>query len=321
LAKAEEITGIDCQTNAALGAAIILRARFEEMAALRETTLDFSSIDGVHDMRVAMRRLRNTVRDVRRVLKKKNYKHFNKQLKKMYDIVGDVRNEDVAVASLGKMRTKSDSEIVREGIDHLLYHHNESREAARDKLTQTLTAENFAELQEDLGELLAKSIEERDLLRDDKTWGEIGSVAVNDIIKKFCRLSDNLYTAYDFEALHQFRIASKRLRTALELFSSCWGDDIDTYIEQVAKMQLILGKVHDRDGWLTDLSDRLSPSQKKILIVDGLAAKWIAARLVKKRNKNYNVALKLWKEWQTDGFVDRLREIVLRKEKVGELVS
>ena len=308
MARAEEITGIDCKMDAAQGAAIILRARFEEMTARREAALDFSTIDGIHDMRVAMRRVRNAVRDLRHLLKKDHYKSFNKQLKKMYDIVGKVRDEDVMIASLGRMRAKTDSEIVKQGIDNLLHDHNESREDSRDKLTAELSQEHFAELEGDLDALLRAALEKAP--EKEKSFKEAGRETIGDILSKFCQLSDNLSTAYDFEALHKFRLASKRLRTALQVFGGCWGEKIEPFVEQVAKMQLILGKVHDRDAWLTDLTDRLGPNNKKILIVDGLAGKWISGRLVKKRNKNYRAALELWKQWEADELMDKLRETI-----------
>jgi CHAD domain-containing protein len=295
--------------NAAQGAAVILRARFEEMSALRETALDLSDIEGVHDMRVAMRRLRNALRDLRPIMRKKPFRKFNKELKKLYDVVGAVRDEDVAIASLEKMRAETDSEIVRQGINNVLADHQKTRDAAREKLVKEFADGHFSKLQKELAALIEGDAGFKESKRE-KTLEEIGTKAVDSIIKRFCKLSDNLYTAYDFEALHRFRIASKRLRTALELFSGCWGAEIDPFIEQVAKMQLLLGRVHDRDGWLTDLTSRLSSNNKKVLIVDGLAAKWISNRLVKKRNKNYGVALQLWKEWEDQGFINKLRAAV-----------
>jgi triphosphatase len=318
MGRAQVITGISCDTNAAQGAAIILRARFEEMSAMREKALDFSTIDGVHDMRVSMRRLRNALRDLSPILKKKPFRAFNKDLKKLYDVVGAVRDEDVAIASLEKMRTETDSEIVRQGIHNLLGDHYKTRDKAREKLTAEFADGRVSKLEKELAALIDKGAGFKGSKRE-TTLNEIGAKAIGSIIKRFCKLSDNLYTAYDFEALHRFRIASKRLRTALELFAVCWDEDVAPFIDQVAKIQLLLGKVHDRDGWLTDLTARLSPNNKKVLIVDGLAAKWMSSRLVRKRNKNYAVALQLWKEWEADQFIEKLTEMISTKDdRVGE---
>lgn len=308
MARAEELTGIDCEMEAAQAAAIVLRTRFEEMRQLRESTLDFNTIDGVHNMRVAMRRLRNGVRDMRHVLVRDHYKPFIKKLKKMYDVVGRVRDEDVAIASLGEMRGNAESEIVKQGIDHLLHDHNKTRDDARDKLTEVLAGERFDELENNFEALILAVIEDGGEIK--ATFREVGRKTIMDIVGKFSQLSENLDTPYDFEALHKFRIASKRLRTSLQLFSCCWGSDIDPYIKGVAKMQLLLGKVHDRDGWLTDLTSRVDASNEKVLIMDGLAVKWISAQLVQKRNKNYRAALDLWTEWENEKFIENLKDVV-----------
>ena len=63
MAKAREITGLDCEANAIECAAKILRARFEEVLEFRSAALDSEGIEGVHDMRVATRRLRSALRD------------------------------------------------------------------------------------------------------------------------------------------------------------------------------------------------------------------------------------------------------------------
>jgi len=215
----------------------------------------------------------------------------------------------VAIAALEKMRAKSDSVIVRQGIDNVLGDHNKTRTAAREKLNEEFVDGYFSKLEKELLALIEDGAGIRESKRD-VGLKKLADQAINSILKRFCKLSDNLYTAYDFEALHRFRIASKRLRTALELFGVCWDRELEPFIDEVAKMQLILGRVHDRDGWLTDLTGRLSSNNKKVWIVDGLAAKWISAKLVKKRNKNYAVALQLWKDWEANGFIERLRNII-----------
>lgn len=310
MAKAEELTGIDCEMDAAQAAAIVLRTRFQEMRDFRDATLDFTTIDGVHNMRVAMRRMRNGVRDMRHVLVRDHYKPFIKKLKKMYDVVGCVRDEDVAIASLGEMRANADSEIVKQGIDNLLHDHNGVRDAARDKLTDVLAGERFDELERDFEALILAVIEEGGEKK--ATFREVGRKTILDIVGKFSQLSENLDTPYDFEALHKFRIASKRLRTSLQLFSCCWEAEVEPFIKDVAKMQLLLGKVHDRDGWLTDLTSRVDASNEKVLIMDGLAVKWISAQLVQKRNKNYRAAVDLWKEWEANNFIENLKNLVAK---------
>jgi CHAD domain-containing protein len=48
-------------------------------------------------------------------------------------------------------------------------------------------------------------------------------------------------------ALHNMRIAFKRLRYLLEIFGLAFRDDLDPFLEQVKAMQDLLGDIHDCD--------------------------------------------------------------------------
>ena len=58
----------------------------------------------------------------------------------------------------------------------------------------------------------------------------------------------------EIEALHNLRIAAKRLRYTLELFRAVFGDDGERQIERVKEMQELLGQIHDHDVriWLIE---------------------------------------------------------------------
>ncbi|HEU4595360.1 MAG TPA: CHAD domain-containing protein, partial [Pyrinomonadaceae bacterium] len=63
MAKAKKIEGLDCGADAGSGVRQVLLTRLGEMCEFREAALDWSDPEGVHDMRVASRRLRSALRD------------------------------------------------------------------------------------------------------------------------------------------------------------------------------------------------------------------------------------------------------------------
>ncbi|HEV2883342.1 MAG TPA: CHAD domain-containing protein, partial [Pyrinomonadaceae bacterium] len=63
MAKAQQIVGIECDQAATEMVPLVLAPRLEEMCLLRKAALDFKDPEGVHDMRVASRRLRSALRD------------------------------------------------------------------------------------------------------------------------------------------------------------------------------------------------------------------------------------------------------------------
>ncbi|MFN2390604.1 MAG: CHAD domain-containing protein [Pyrinomonadaceae bacterium] len=81
MAKAKEITGLDCAASAMEWAAEVLRVRFDEVVNLRDSALDFSDIEGVHSMRVATRRLRSALRDFTPLMDKRPAKTSEKRIK------------------------------------------------------------------------------------------------------------------------------------------------------------------------------------------------------------------------------------------------
>jgi CHAD domain-containing protein len=129
MAKAREITEIDCSESAPECAAKVLRARFAEVFEFRDAALEAKAVKGVHDMRVATRRLRSALRDFAFALKRKSLKEISKDIKQFADALGAARDEDVAIAALQKLRKKSRDKHVKKGIAKLI----EERRARRDQ--------------------------------------------------------------------------------------------------------------------------------------------------------------------------------------------
>jgi hypothetical protein len=73
--------------------------------------------------------------------------------------------------------------------------------------------------------------------------------------------------ATDTQALHDMRIAAKRLRYVLELFHPCFGPYAKTAIKHLKALQDVLGDIHDADVHLPDVATLLDE-----LIAEGAAA-------------------------------------------------
>jgi len=120
MAKAKEITGLDCAGGALEWAAEVLRVRFDEIIDLRGAALDFSDIEGVHGMRVATRRLRSALRDFMPLMNKRPSKRIRRELKQIADALGAVRDQDVAIVALEDLRAGAENELIKAGIERFL---------------------------------------------------------------------------------------------------------------------------------------------------------------------------------------------------------
>jgi CHAD domain-containing protein len=304
MAQAREIKGLDCEANAAEWAAETLRIRLAEVLELRGVALHSEGTQGVHDMRVTTRRLRSALRDFSHLLRKKPLKKFKTDIKNIADALGAARDEDVAIIALEKLQKKSDSEKVQHGINKLIDERRQQREQAQLDLMETLTISRIDNLQADFNAAIDEAARSS---KKQVSFNEAGHNVVNQSLEDFCDLIDNIYEPFVDEPLHKLRLAAKRLRYSMELYTACWGEKIAPYAESVAEMQGFLGEVHDADVWLETLSKNLKHTKKSDEVQ---ANTWLLSEFVKKRTKNYRHALKLWRKWEKDDFIENLRSVV-----------
>ena len=308
MAKAKEITGLDCAADALLWATEVLRVRSEEVVSLREAALDFSDIEGVHAMRVATRRLRSALRDFLPLMEKRAIRRMKKDLKQLADALGSVRDQDVAILALEKLQSGTRSKQIKDGLETLLRERRGLRELARVNLTEILTVNHLEKLHEDFRLAVDRAFKKNKRGGAD-SFNEIGRKVVAASLEEMYALGLSLYHPNDIEEIHELRIAAKRLRYAVELFMACWGEKIAPFAGEIAGMQSFLGEIHDCDVWIESLGKRLrknandSPEEYQ-------AAVWLMSEYVRERTKNYRAALKLWGKWQADNFMERMRTMI-----------
>jgi len=310
MAKAKEITGLDCAADALLWAAEVLRVRFEEVVNLRGTALNCEDIEGVHSMRVATRRLRSALRDFSPLMKKKPLKKVKKDLKQIADALGLARDQDVAIVALEKLQTETDTAQLKSGIEKLIRERRTVRQQAQLGLTETIGITNIIELQERFAAATREAVQRKKSARV-ISFNQAGRNVVSTSLQEFLDLGASLYQPFSIEKLHELRISAKRLRYAIELFVACWGEKIAPFAKEIAEMQSFLGEVHDCDIWIASLGNRLLDK------ANGTAEKneyktnvWLLSEFVKERTKNYRAALKLWSEWKENDFVGKMRTVI-----------
>ena len=94
-----------------------------------------TTVEGIHDTRVAIRRFRSLMRDLKTLVDAHPFKPLLKQLKKLADEMGSVRDEDVFIEGLAKIAGGSDGPAA---IHRLLENAHERRGKALQKLSATL---------------------------------------------------------------------------------------------------------------------------------------------------------------------------------------
>src|SRR5262252_3216110 len=111
MAKAKEIVGLDSDGPAREAIRLVLRSRMDEMCELREAALNWNDPEGIHDIRVASRRLRGALRDFMPYLGKRGLTRCADEIKTIARALGSVRDLDVAIIELEKTAAKAPAEV------------------------------------------------------------------------------------------------------------------------------------------------------------------------------------------------------------------
>src|SRR5467141_2521044 len=98
VAKRKRTAKVNCHGDAGKAIQLVLSARMEKMCKLRSRALNWSDPEGVHDMRVASRRLRSALADFKPYLRRGSLPLT--RLKEIARSLGAVRDEDVVLAAL-----------------------------------------------------------------------------------------------------------------------------------------------------------------------------------------------------------------------------
>lgn len=289
----------------------VLRVRFSEVAKYLPPALDPDQTKGVHDMRVATRRLRTAMRDFGGIIDEFSDKDERKRITKIADDLGAVRDHDVAIAAFERLAAKAESAEIRNGIDKLIETRREARGRAFEKLKRVATANSLKKLRDQFSTRL-DSAAGQPALFDPGSVKAAGRQVILASVDRLALLGPGIFDPDNAKALHKLRIAAKRLRYAIELFAPCWDGAIDSYAAQLAKFQSHLGNVHDCDTWIGDLRRTLSDGKgKKTAQSDEYqAAAWLMSQFLRHRTRAYRSALKLWTGWEQGDFLNKLVDVV-----------
>jgi len=304
LAKARKILNLDCRGSAAGQVALVLQTRLEEMCAQRDRALDWTDPEGVHDMRVASRRLRSAIADLKPYLHRRSLP--KRELRAIARSLGMVRDQDVAVPVLEELKAKAGG-TVAEGIEALAEERRRQQLDARAALEQAISSKAVAGLRDELFARL--KIAGRASAKDEPTLRQVGVEVITSRLKQFTAGADCIYHPQMSKELHELRILAKRLRYAVELFTVCWGDELRQLAKEIGRLQTSLGELHDCDEWIDDIGSRLRKSKraKDPATHESEAAVWLLRHFTKERTDHYRDALARWHAWERDGFLSELR--------------
>lgn len=226
----------------AQAAAVILRVKLPEVLHY-EAQARLGEVDGIHDMRIAAKRLREAMRVLRPTLPPRERKRLLPVIEHLNDALGSVRDCDVLLEALQQLG-QSDRQV-KIGLKPLVADLRKQRRANHKALLHLL---------DDLPRLQFVERYERamDLLQAARAPGQptVAAFAAEAIAERLTRVIDNLdviSTPSDTVLFHRERIHVKKLKYALEPFQALFPRKLAALYQQIGDLQELMGLVHDTD--------------------------------------------------------------------------
>jgi CHAD domain-containing protein len=198
--------------------------------------------DGVHDMRVAVRRLRSTLRTFRGLWDRERSEALRGELKWLADQLGPVRDSHVMGGRLAKAIEAEPADLVVGPVaDRTRQHFDAETADALGRLREELDSERYHRLLAEL-DALASAIPAQP--RRGKWVRRKGRRALRRADRMFDEANGQSSDVSD-EGLHEARKAYKRARYAMEVLAGRAGKPARKLANRISKLQDVLGTHQD----------------------------------------------------------------------------
>jgi triphosphatase len=247
--------------------------------------------EGVHQMRVAMRRLRSVLRVFRPACDGPSLRGFDARLRELAALLGPARDWDVWLDGLG-----AEIEAALPGeprIAALLRAARQTRDAAYAALRPALQGPALRGIAWDAVAIVETRPwrTEGDAEAAARREAPIEAFAAGVLDKRWRRIEEageDIRDLPDAE-FHALRIEAKRMRYAAELFAPFWGRKrVRRFLDRLAEVQEAFGLANDAvvaHALMSHLADRAGRGDAEIAWAGGVAEGWALARARRARTK------------------------------------
>ncbi len=241
----------DLAGNPALAVAVvdILECALDQITANTEPAIDGVDPEGVHQLRVGVRRFRSALSLFKKVIPRDPSGRLRDELQWLGSILGPARDLDVFLEETlaNVLRSIPDDP----GLKRLREIAVERREQAYAQVRAALDSRRYTELVLTLGEWLARGVwSEHDTSESAAQRFEPAREAATRLLKRrhrSVRRHADALTRPPSDELHVMRIEVKKLRYAVEFLSTLYGQPAKgTYGRRLGRLQDALGHLTDQ---------------------------------------------------------------------------
>ena len=222
---------------------------FHDFLKCEEGVRSGENTEDVHDMRVATRRMRATLRIFQRGFKPNAVKFLKRGLKETTYALASVRDLDVFIENLIAYQQENSSDSDSE-LQPLLDYCELQRDRAKTKMLVYLDSGTYKKFKTETARLLKKERQGKNLPISTERkpipyqLRHVAPVLIYSHYETVCAYEPFLNNA-DAELLHQLRIDFKHFRYALENFEELLGNEGTMVIAEIKQIQTYLGDLND----------------------------------------------------------------------------
>ena len=204
--------------------------------------------DGVHQMRVAVRRLRSVVATVRRMLPPQQHEWVSHELRWMADVLGPARNWDVF--SSGLLAPVTSALLCDRDLGKLCRICEDERRSAHDRANSAIRSSQYTAALLKLSRWFTSCSWREQPVSEQSAllMAPIGMVAPPLIGRRCKKVKKSAagFAELTSERRHEFRIAVKKLRYTIEVFKDLFDrENVAAFIRLLKPLQDDLGYAND----------------------------------------------------------------------------
>ena len=322
MARAGKVPGLTAETGVADGIRLVVTARLREFRVLRDAAPGCIEPEGLHDLRIACRRLSWALREFSQYIPTRHLAPPRQRLKRIAAALGGVREEDAAIAELEKLAGESPAEVSA-GVEMLAAEHSRQRSRLLAALAKQLRAGSLNRLEAELSRALGHVDEssrryapaERGEGGGSSGFSELGRKLMREHLSEMEERGEGFFRPDNRKSLRRMRRAVRELRFCLESLESYGDGRADAFDDELGRLQTALGKIHDRDAWIEEVGARLLGLNVRSRSGAGSCSKWDAAvwlltHYTASRAEHFCEALTTWNELRERGLSERLTSYV-----------